>query len=78
MLISSDYLFLVKDVGKVAFTAVLSVGHGSHEDTSTTLDDMLVEVSMIGMTGAYSLSWAFTSKTLDFALTVHLVEFEDG
>jgi len=28
-------LFLVKDVCQMAFAAILSVGHGSHEDTSS-------------------------------------------
>ena len=30
---------VVEDVGKVAATAVLTVVHGSHEDTSTALED---------------------------------------
>lgn len=30
-------LWVVKDIGQVAFAAVLTVVHGSHEDTSTAL-----------------------------------------
>lgn len=30
---------LVENVGEVALSAVLTVVHGSHEDTSTTLDN---------------------------------------
>lgn len=33
----SIHLLLVEDVGQVAAAAVLSVLHGSHEDTSTAL-----------------------------------------
>lgn len=36
--IETRYLFgFVEDVGKVALSAVLTVVHGSHEDTGTTL-----------------------------------------
>lgn len=31
------HLLLVKDVGQVATTTVLAIGHGSHEDTGTAL-----------------------------------------
>lgn len=36
------HLLLVEDVGQVAATAVLAVLHGSHEDTSAALREMLV------------------------------------
>lgn len=36
---SSEHLFrLVEDVGEVALSAVLTVVHGSHEDTGTALN----------------------------------------
>lgn len=43
----------------MASTTVLSVVHGSHEDTGTTL-----------------LGWAFSSQSLDLAITINLVVLE--
>ena len=52
---------LIEDVGQVALPTVLTIVHGGHEDSGTTLR-----------------RGALPTQTLDFAVSVHLIEFENG
>jgi hypothetical protein len=62
----------------VALSAVLTVVHGSHEDTSTALKFVSADPTQTDQKKTYSLGRTLPTQALDLAIAINLVVLEDG
>lgn len=66
----------------MALSAVLTVVHGSHEDTSTALNFVSTDPTHThthtDLPGTYSLGRTLPTQALDLAIAINLVVLEDG